>query len=241
MNNNLLPLIFVSNKDFLNHLIVSIFSLAKNNLDVHINFYIINNDITKTDLKKIERSIHFHKSFTIINCKSDNKTLSKIKLKVGHINEIAFLKFLIGDFVKEDKALYIDSDTIILKSLKPLIAINLNEFCIGAVEEDSYNNAMRDRVGIKKNIKTFNSGVLLIDLKKWKKFKIKQKCLEHLQKYKNNLYYLDQDSLNSVISGKFKSLDSTYNQIQAPTIVHFAGNKKHWSSASKHTYKNHYW
>lgn len=241
MNNNLLPLIFVSNKDFLNHLIVSIFSLAKNNLDVHINFYIINNDITKTDLKKIERSIHFHKSFTIINCQSDNKTLSKIKFKVGHINEIAFLKFLIGDFVKEDKALCIDSDTIILKSLKPLIAINLNEFCIGAVEEDSYNNAMRDRIGIKKNIKTFNSGIFVIDLYKWKKRKIKQNCIEHLKKYKRDLYFLDQDSLNSVISGNFQSLDSSFNQRQNPTVVHFSGYEKPWHFDSNHIYKNHYW
>ena len=165
--------------------------------------------------------INFHKSFTVINCQSDDKFLSKIKLRKGHINETTFLKFLIEDFVKEDKAIYIDSDNIILKSLKPLIATNLNEFCIGAVEEEIYNDAMRERVGIKKNIKTFNSGVFLIDLKKWRKFKIKQKCLEHLKKYKKHLYYLDQDSLNSVISEKFKSLDSTIIKYQILRLFTF--------------------
>ena len=241
MKNNLLPLVFVSNKDFLPHLSTSILSIAKNNLDSFIKFYILNFDLSKKDFNKLEKSIKFHKSFSLINCRCKNKTLSKIKMKVGHINETAFLKFLIEDFVHEEKVIYIDADTIILKSLRPLISIKLNGFCIAAVEEDIYTDNEKEKVGIKKNIKTFNSGIFVIDLYKWKKRKIKQNCIEHLKKYKRDLYFLDQDSLNSVISGNFQSLDSSFNQRQNPTVVHFSGYEKPWHFDSNHIYKNHYW
>ena len=69
MKNNILPLVFVSNKDYLPHLSTAILSIAKNNLDSFIKLYIINFDLTKNDFKKIEKSIMFHKSFSIINCR----------------------------------------------------------------------------------------------------------------------------------------------------------------------------
>lgn len=69
----------------------------------------------------------------------------------GHINNMAFARFLIPKLIKEDKILYLDSDTLVISKLDKLFD-QYNLTYLAACREPYVNNV-------------YNSGVLLSDNK----------------------------------------------------------------------------
>ena len=95
----------------------------------------------------------------------------------------------------------------------------------------------------------FNSGVLLLDLNRWRELELDREALAIMTnpKLQEQLLYPDQDVLNLIglrygvqalsthwnhqlIHGAHASLASSEDPQQAPAIVHFAGEVKPWKS-----------
>jgi lipopolysaccharide biosynthesis glycosyltransferase len=112
-----------------------------------------------------------------------------------------YSRFLIPLLKSEiDKAIYLDSDLIVLKDIKKLYSIDLENKPIGAVPHF---------LKYKKN-PYFNSGVLLIDCKKWRQERYIDKLLELGKNYKNGAFP-DQDILNDCFKNNYKILDNQFN------------------------------
>ena len=85
-------------------------------------------------------------------------------------------------------------------------------------------------LGLKAKSKFFNTGVLFIDLKKWKDEKISEKVIICNKKNEKYVKYWDQYGLNVVLSDKWRELDSCWNQFPEitavdPYILHYVGRK----------------
>lgn len=160
-------------------------------------------------------------------------------------------------FPEYRKILYIDADTCVLRDLAELYENNLEGCAMGAVHDIPCEHLeTHDReIGGMDCRKTFNSGVLLIDLKVFEQEKIREKCMALLLKdYQNKerkLIYPDNDALNLVLYEKYKILDNAWNfQVQymwkteeifeeyrelykktscQPYILHYTGKFKPWS------------
>lgn len=146
--------------------------------------------------------------------------------------------FIARIFLQYEKAIYVDSDTILMADIGELFDMDLGDNIIAArvdpkvamvpefVEyvEKALNIPAKDYV---------NSGVLLMSLKKLRKAHYITKMTD-LIKEDADLVAPDQDYLNVILKGKIKHLDKEWNlqpEGEDPTnakLLHFNLSKKPW-------------
>ena len=114
---------------------------------------------------------------------------------VWYITQTAYFKCLIPLFKPElDKCLYLDVDTIVLKSLSDFYKIDLKNTYCAVTEDIATGEFLKSQLEYTKTKKYFNSGVMLINLKKWKEENIATKLLENAY----NSTFADQPVLNFI-------------------------------------------
>ena len=143
-----------------------------------------------------------------------------------------FIPSVCNDF---DRAIYIDSDTMIMRDIDPLINFDLtNKFA--AFIENNFNSA--DRVFGNPDQIYFNAGVFVADLNYWRSLNLEEKIMNDVLDGGVTLM-LEQDRLNLAFNNVFQPLPITFNYpayyedswqvaITNPLVVHFFGPNKPW-------------
>jgi len=123
-------------------------------------------------------------------------------------SESALLKFKIPNLLKEeDKVLYLDGDIIVKKDLSDIFDVDLENKPIGAI----LDSGMLYNKGIKKyKQRYFNSGVMLLDLKKFREYNYSEKLIREKLNLKDNSL-MDQNVFNIVFRENFLELDIKFN------------------------------
>jgi lipopolysaccharide biosynthesis glycosyltransferase len=152
------------------------------------------------------------------------------------------------------RVLYLDADLLILDSLEPLWEVALDGAVVGAVLDglDTQIREGRPNVEALPRVRSyFNSGVLLINLDRWRQERVSEKAEEYLGRHPDSPFP-DQDALNVACDGLWKRLDERWNlQVmqytgrelretaisalppeRRPAIVHFVTSLKPWITAS---------
>lgn len=109
-----------------------------------------------------------------------------------------------------DRVLYLDSDTIIERSIEELWNINMNNYYFAGVD-DCLSRSYRRICGLKGNGVYCNAGMLLINLKKWREDQVIESFINTI--YQNNGYFIfnEQSIINSVFEGEIYVLPLYYN------------------------------
>lgn len=140
-----------------------------------------------------------------------------------------------------ERAVYIDSDTIILKDLKPLWSWPLDGNPIAAagdlvkVIKDAISHWQE--IGIDGDAPYFNSGVLVIDLARWRSENIGERVMRESQENRHRLLIRDrwnqhdQYGFNVVLLGRWTALPPGWNHyserpLDDTGILHFLGDMK---------------
>lgn len=209
----ILPIFLISNNKYVPYLLVCMTSIVYNTKSF-INFYIIESDINnfrKSIIKKIEYKFNNCKIYFI---KSDLSKFNGLYLRKNFTYD-TYNKFLIPNFVNEiDKAIYIDSDTIVLDDIAKLYNEDLGGYALGAVEEyaeDDWKAKLKEIFDIHGELKHFNSGVLLINCDFWRQNNISDELLKLAKFYKDKTPLQDQGILNKFFHNNYKILDDKYN------------------------------
>lgn len=113
-------------------------------------------------------------------------------------------------FVK--KVLYLDTDLIISDDLSKIFFQELKT-CIGGVKDfysfsHSKNRIMKLWYKLEKYI---NSGVLLINLEKWREFQSENKIIHLLSQEIEQLRFVDQDTINIIFRHEITYLEAKWN------------------------------
>lgn len=158
----------------------------------------------------------------------------------------AWFRVLLADLLpNEERVLYLDCDTIVRDSLSDLFKTDMGDALAGVIEDVSESKNKAERICLEDNF-YFNSGVLLINLKAWRKhdFFSKLKNIVMTDKKITN----DQDALNKTCDGLKCRLSPKYDYMHVwwrknspqyddkymkdfakaeenPVIVHFTGIK----------------
>ena len=206
--------------------------------NTEVDFYILNSDIAPEWFKLLERKME------VVNSTIHNVHLAKELFegyKTGpHLNYASYFRFFATKVVDSDRVLYLDSDIIVTRDLSPLFRIDLNGYYLGAVD-DIY--AYEERTS------GFNSGVLLMDVAKWKEYSITNSLLKLAAEHNQAVHLGDQSILNSYFENNWMPLDKTYNYMvgadtfhlnqecerlddNPPAIVHYASHDKPWNTYS---------
>ena len=91
-----------------------------------IHFYIFNDDIPQEWFLIMNRRLKVIDS-KVTDVKINADSVCHFVLPSSHINYRAFYRYYIGEFVQEERAIYLDSDMIVTNSLESLFASSLDE------------------------------------------------------------------------------------------------------------------
>lgn len=256
-----LAICFCADKNYYEPLLVAVTALLENNRNIKMTIYLISDDIVGSELAYLSNLVeNYQQKFVLI---AQVETIfSKLKTTTQFTKAI-YYRLSIPYVIPESVVLYLDCDIVVNGSLEKLTEIKLDEHIIGAVEDIGYIDIQR--LGLPKNTKYFNSGVLLINTDNWKKHNITQQAVDYILANEKIILYPDQDALNVTIEDKCYYLNPTFNQQanffyketqengfkifgknfeyakKSPVIIHYSGSKKPWHTSGTHPFKNLYW
>ena len=229
-------IVFASDDNYLPHLATAITSIVENsNKDDKFDFYLLESSVSKENKTKLKSyANHLKVSLNIIHI-DDNK-LKSVKIENRALTKAAYLRFFISDVFPFDKILYLDGDILVFKSLGEFYREDIRDFYAGVVHDRNPRNDKRFP------LKYFNSGVLLLNLKKMRKDSITSDTLfKNMDKLyeEKNLVHEDQDVLNFTFKNNVKFLPLEYNftgstwkkHLSQIFILHMAGHvgeRKPW-------------
>lgn len=141
-----------------------------------------------------------------------------------HLPRSAYYRLLIPDLLPGDieKAIYLDSDVLVLEDLRRLWNIDVGTRSHLAVHDlgQPYVSSSWEAVpdyreqGLPADAKYFNSGVMLINLRYWRAERVAERVAEYVRGHDpKDLRFLDQAGLNAVLAGEWGELDPRWNQM----------------------------
>jgi lipopolysaccharide biosynthesis glycosyltransferase len=255
-------IVFAADSEYLQHLSVAILSLIENNLENSLNIYIINKSISSVDWANII-SLDKAKKHSFVNAKIDDAELVGFPTN-SRFTIASYYRLLIAEIVPFDKALYIDSDIVVCGNLSELYKTNIADFFLAAVEDACFFNR-HNELEMSKCSRYFNSGVMLLNLDKWRKNKLKEQAIDFIFRKFNKIKFADQCALNAVVDGNWLRLSPTFNlqtallemdvqfrktrygsidvgdAVKLPIIIHYSGPNKPWQFLNSHPFKALYW
>ena len=222
-------------------------SICYHNRD--LKFYIFNEDIPKEWFYLMDKRLE-EINCEILNIKIDAEKVKHFSTPDKHIKYMTYFRYFIAEFVKEDRALYLDCDMVVHGNIDLLFQKDFEENYIIAVPDGWYKNI-------------FNAGMMMVNVHKWKTDNICQNLLE-LTAEKHQEVYGDQGVLNLLFENKWKKVSPHYNfmvgfdtlaywaqkpewflnswdETYKPAIIHFEGKDKPWNDSSKTRYRELWW
>ncbi len=188
--------------------------------DYHI--YILHTDILKKDMQVFQKELareNIRIDFVDVGEKVDGYRLEAKE----HITTETYFRFLILDILKDcQKAVYLDSDTIVRKDVAGLYDLPLNGYLLAAaVDPDfagQYNGANSDTknycdqvLGLKDPYAYAQAGVLVFHIAALKEVTDVSRLFRMADE--GNYRYSDQDILNIICEGRIKKLDMAWNML----------------------------
>lgn len=215
-NKNIAHIVYASDNKFAEILEVSMISLYENSKDMEdIIVYILNNGINEENQYKINLvSKSYHRSTPIwLEAIDISKELNmKVEMDRGSLSQYSRL-FISRELpLGLSRVLYLDCDVIINKSIWELWNLSLHGKTVAALR-DAFSKYYRVNIGLQPNDLMFNSGVMLIDLERWKDQQIEEKLLKFISKKKGKIQQGDQGALNAVLSYETYCFEPRFNSI----------------------------
>lgn len=207
--------VFASSNEYSPFLLIALTSLLENNKDFDcINIFILDYGINKKNKDKIFAIAEKYScKITFIDNIFDsiNINLPPIELK-STVSIAAYARLFISTILPEniDKVLYLDSDALVLDSFKDLWYNDIEDYyCMGIL--DPLATEVMRQFWFYDVDSYVNSGVLLINLKKWREENVEEKFMEFISENNERFFWGDQGVINLVLKDKIKIVEPKYN------------------------------
>ena len=216
MNSNVAHVVYASDDRFAEILGVSLVSLYENSQDMEdIVVYVLDSGIKGENKEKLNSLTEKYNRSNIIwiPAQDISKVLSmEVKVDRGSLSQYARL-FVSSDLPSElDIILYFDCDIVAVKSIRELWNIDIQGKTVGALM-DAFSPYYRVNINLQSHDIMFNSGVMLIDLKRWKEQKVEEQLLRFIGEQNGKIQQGDQGALNAVLSHNTYCVDPRFNSV----------------------------
>ena len=183
-------------------------SVFENNKEYSFCVYIVTAGITHENERKFQSLLDIYSQCIIV--KNIDSSRFDVLPSRGRYVVATYYRYILPEILSEDKVLYLDGDTIVTSDLGELWQTDISDYACAAVEDQRCDNVLLyNRFYLKTTY--FNAGVLLVNLKYWRRYGITEQLFRYSVVNFKNLLYQDQDALNVVLSGKIKYISYTYN------------------------------
>lgn len=246
--------------DFAQHLAVMLLSLADTNSRHSFSVFVLWNGppSEKEKLRGVLAGTPFE--FSLIDV--TDAALSDLAIG-GDFTRMVYARLLMGNLLPReiDRILYLDSDILVRGDVGELWATELQGRTVGAVA-DLPRYPFNQTLGLRADAVYFNSGVLLIDLQRWRERRIGERALAFAREHPSRLRWWDQCALNFVLQDDWTMLDRSWNfqsfdvahavnghmrfdrvdpkRLASARVVHFNGTSKPWHYLNDHPLKSEY-
>lgn len=219
---NEIPVFFASDDNYIPCLAVAIHSLEKNaNKKNNYKLIILHSGMSekgKKEIKEFEQENIKIDFKDISNIENDLKDDLALRLRDYYSSTIYYRIFIGSLFPEYHKAVYIDSDVVLLDDIANLYNTDLEGNIIGAIPDGVVHDSkkLQDYVEVNdgvENKKYFNSGVLVIDLDKFRETRVEERFVRILTKYNCDTIAPDQDYLNILCKDKVKYLPLSWDKM----------------------------
>lgn len=208
--------VYAADDNFTMMMGVSIVSLFENNKDIaKIQLLIINSGISEENKQKIEKiCVKYNQPSPIWKTPINIEELLEFKVKTDRGSLAQYSRIFIQRFfgTKETRALYLDCDTLVIDSIAELYEMDMDGKTVGVLK-DAFSRFYRSNIGLKNNDIMFNSGVMLIDLEKWRNQNVESKILDFITDKNGFVQQGDQGALNAVLADDVIAFHPKYNML----------------------------
>ncbi len=205
----IIKVVYACNDVYIIQTIVSITSLLCNNVNNKIKIYVIGDNISDENRKKLENAI------TKYSCEYQYIEIEKILPPDLNISEARhprtiYAKLFMDMLPETGKLLYLDSDTVVLKGLEDLFSINLgNNLAAGVMMP--YSKQKLETRGMSITDFYICDGIVLVNLSKWRAENISVQCIQYIMEWNGNPPMLSEGVLNEVCKGRIKIVHPKFN------------------------------
>jgi len=209
-----LNVLYAADENYAPFLGVSVFSLFENNKDIEkITIYAVLDRVSELNQKRLmELAEQYGREMVIVDAVEFNKTMEELgvpKYRGSYTTHFRkFFHLILPESV--ERFLYIDSDSVVPGSLKPLITLDMGDK-VGAVVLDALSSKYKQLLGFAPDEIYFNAGVTLINVANWKANNCTDKLFEHITKKRAKYCNPDQDLFNMVLRGMTMVIPCEYN------------------------------
>jgi lipopolysaccharide biosynthesis glycosyltransferase len=193
-------IVYASDNNFAEVLTVSLVSLLENNKGQLVNVYIISQNISDDNKTRIESSTsNYQCDIYFINMPDISNIIGET-VDIKRYSESMFSRILLGTLLPTEieRVIYIDCDTLILDSMMSLWKQNFQGKTLGAVR-DCRNIRYNRNLGIKDTSYYINSGMLVIDLNKYRENGWQQILVKAIKEYNGLLEFPDNDIICKIL------------------------------------------
>lgn len=207
-------IVYASNDNYARHLAVSLYSFLEHHREEEVlKVYILSMGLTEETRGRLETMAEgFGRQVDFIELGSLKERFS-YQVDTGGFDISIMARLFVGEVLPEsvDRILYLDCDTVVLGSLRSLWKTDLHLAVAAAVMEPTIYSEVKEQIGLEQGEPYFNSGVLLIDLKRWREEKVQEQLLDFYGRKGGRLFAGDQDTINGGLKGRIKPLPPAFN------------------------------
>ena len=257
-----IPTLFCINAAYAQHAGVCIVSLLENNRDAFFEIVVVSTEPLGAGQEKLERTVRAYDNCTLTIMHLGASSGMTLPVRALHYTIDTYTRLWVADFFPDhvDKVLYLDSDMVVVGNIAELWNTELGDSVVGAVTIPGSTRCAA--YGIPERFGYFQSGVLLINLKRWRGDRIFDVLQHYVAHNAEKIVDADQDVLNACLYDRRLPLSYIWNVI-APfyfsyhplgipdaelqtarrnaRIIHFNGPSKPWSYLSRHPRRADYW
>jgi len=244
------PIVYCFDHDFAKIAAVSTLSLVRTATTFPNIFWVVPSYSFEEVSKVAKEVAAYMVGLTVI--KVENVVFDGWKSDSYYTNAM-YLRFLIPYLFDEDRALYIDCDTIVLGDLQEIATIDMEGQLIGGViDRGGYTSSMK----LPKDEPYINSGMMIMDLKGLRDDGFLDKCIGIHNGFRASLSYPDQDIINKYAIGKKIIVNPKWNTLvkaheiipsewlhimSEAKVIHFLASPKPWMDWCNPMISHYWW
>lgn len=266
-------LVYASNDHYARHLAVSMVSVLDQNQEAdQITIYVISIGLSADSRQRLgEIADRYKRKLQFVEL-NDIRERFDYDIDTRGFDISAMGRLFIGQLLpaEMERVLYLDCDTVVVRSLEKLWKMDLKGHTVGAVMEPTIYEAVKKDIKLGKKTPYFNSGVLLIDLARWRSSQAEKRILDFYREKEGRLFACDQDAINGALKGDIVSIPPKYNFFpnyryfsyenlvrhspsygavtkemfvkakKHPAIIHFMGDERPWIAGNLNHYHKAY-
>lgn len=265
-----LTVVYASNDGYARHLGTSMCSLFDKNRDFSgIHVYVLSMGLSVESREALGQiAKRFRRKLTFVEMGNLRERFD-YEVDTGGYDISIMLRLFMGEMLppEVERVLYLDCDTVVVRSLKRLWRENLCGNVVGAVMEPTIYREVKETIGLALADPYYNSGVLLVDLKRWREEAVQRQLLDFWQEKGGKLFASDQDVINGTLKGRIRALKPEYNFFtnyryfsygtlvrhassyravskedltaakRHPVIIHYMGDERPWIAGNRNHYR----